>query len=309
MKLGKIEEVALRKIWSNEASDFTPWLAEQDNLNILSEVLGLNLIDPEQEVSVGSFSADIRCKTDDYSRTVIIENQIEDSNHDHLGKTIVYASGVDASVIIWIVKNARPEHISAVEWLNEHTDGDIGFFLVEIHAIKIGDSDPAPQFKVVTQPNEYVKSVKISGDKELSRSQIGRYEFWSQMNAYMEESGIKLSIRKPSYEHWYDFRLGSSKYNLTVNLLDNENKIRIALWIGNNKEIFDNLFKNKDTIESAYGAKLEWDRKELRAASWVADYINGFSFDNQSNWRELQERIITKVLNFQKTFKPFLDNL
>lgn len=306
MKLGKIEEVALRTIWRDEARDFTPWLAKQDNLDELGDILGLSLLEPEQEVSVGSFSADIHCKIENDNRTVIIENQIESSNHDHLGKTIVYASGVSASVIVWIVKNARPEHVSAIEWLNEHTDGDIGFFLIEIHAIKIGDSEPAPQFKVITQPNEYMKSVKTGGDKELNRSQLGRYEFWSQMNTYIEEDGIQLNVRKPNYDHWYDFKLGSSKYHLTVNLLDGQNKIRVALWISRNKETFDKLYSNKDAIEAIYGTKLEWDRKEQQKASWVADYINGFSFDDQSNWRELQVKIIDKVLNLQKALQPYL---
>lgn len=306
MKLGKIEDVALRYIWPNEARDFTPWLAIQENLDYLGELLGLNLVEPEQEVSVGSFSADIHCKIENDNRTVIIENQIESSNHDHLGKTIVYASGVDASVIVWIVKNARPEHVSAVEWLNDHTDSDIGFFLLEIHAIKIGNSDPAPQFKIIAQPNEYMKSVKTGGDKELTRSQLGRYEFWTQMNSYIEESGVKLASRKPNYDHWYDFKLGSSKYHLTVNLLDGENKIRVALWISNDKEIFDRLYLNKEAIESVYGASLEWDRKDAQKASWIADYISDFSYDNQTNWRELQEKVIAKVLDFQKALKPHL---
>ncbi|MBI1857272.1 DUF4268 domain-containing protein [Candidatus Saccharibacteria bacterium] len=306
MKLGKIEDVALRNIWINEARDFTPWLAVQENLDYLGEILGLNLVEAEQEVSVGSFSADIHCKIENDNRTVIIENQIESSNHDHLGKTIVYASGVDASVIVWIVKNARPEHVSAVEWLNDHTDSDIGFFLVEIHAIKIGNSDPAPQFKIIAQPNEYMKSVKTGSDKELTRSQLGRYEFWTQLNTYIEESGVKLAARKPNYDHWYDFKLGSSKYHMTVNLLDGENKIRVALWISNDKEIFDGLYANKEAIESAYGTNLEWDRKDLQKASWVADYITGFSYDDQTNWLELQKSIINKVLDFQKALKPYL---
>ncbi|NCU29940.1 DUF4268 domain-containing protein [Candidatus Saccharibacteria bacterium] len=306
MRLGKIEEVALRHIWANEARDFTPWLADQENLDYLGEILGLSLVEAEQEVSVGSFSADIHCKIENDNRTVIIENQIEDSNHDHLGKTIVYASGVDASVVIWIVKNARPEHVSAVEWLNEHTDSDIGFFLVEIHAIKIGESQPAPQFNIVMQPNEYMKSVKSSIDKELTRSQLGRYEFWSQMNTYIEESNTKLGVRKPSYDHWRDFKLGSSKYHLTVNLLDVERKIRVALWISEGKDIFDKLYVNKDAIELAYGSELEWDRKDLQKAAWVADYIPGFSYDDQTNWRQLQEKAIAKVLDFHRALKPYL---
>lgn len=308
MKLGKIEEVALRRIWPNEARDFTPWLAKQENLDDLGDLLGLSLVEAEQEVSVGSFSADIHCKIENDNRTVVIENQIESSNHDHLGKTIVYASGVDASIVIWIVKNARPEHVSAVEWLNEHTDSDIGFFLIEIHAIRIGDSDPAPQFNVVAQPNEYMKSVKSGHDKELTRSQLGRYEFWTQLNTYIEENDITLGVRKPNYDHWRDFKLGSSKYHLTVNLLDGESKIRIALWINEGKEIFDNLYANKDSIETSYGSSLEWDRKDLQKASWIADYIDGFSYDDQSNWRELQEKVTSKILDLKHSLQPYLNN-
>ena len=308
MKLGKIEEVALRRIWPNEARDFTPWLAKQENLDDLGDLLGLSLVEAEQEVSVGSFSADIHCKIENDNRTVVIENQIESSNHDHLGKTIVYASGVDASIVIWIVKNARPEHVSAVEWLNEHTDSDIGFFLIEIHAIRIGDSDPAPQFNIVAQPNEYMKSVKSGDDKQLTRSQLGRYEFWTQLNTFIEENDIALGLRKPNYDHWRDFKLGSSKYHLTVNLLDGESKIRIALWINEGKEIFDNLYANKGSIETSYGSILEWDRKDLQKASWIADYIDGFSYDDQSNWRELQEKITSKILDLKHSLQPYLNN-
>lgn len=308
MKLGKIEEVALRRIWPNEARDFTPWLAKQENLDDLGDLLGLSLVEAEQEVSVGSFSADIHCKIENDNRTVIIENQIESSNHDHLGKTIVYASGVDASIVIWIVKNARPEHVSAVEWLNEHTDSDIGFFLIEIHAIRIGDSDPAPQFNIVAQPNEYMKSVKSGDDKQLTRSQLGRYEFWTQLITFIEENDIGLGVRKPSYDHWRDFKLGSSKYHLTVNLLDGESKIRTALWISEGKEIFDNLYANKDSIEASYGSSLEWDRKDLQKASWIADYIDGFSYDDQSNWRELQEKVTSKILDLKRSLQPYLNN-
>jgi hypothetical protein len=217
----------------------------------------------------------------------------------------VYASGINASIIIRIVRNARDEHISAIERLNEHTDGDVGFFLVEIHAIKIDESKPAPLFKIITQPNEYVKSIKASQNKELNRSKIGRYEFWSQMNEYINTSNLKLRTRKPNYDHWYNFSLGSSQYHLTVNLLDRENKIRIALWIINDKAIYEKLFANKDKLENMLG-ELEWDKKEEAKASQIADYINGFSFDITDNRQELFKLITKKIMEFQKAFKPFL---
>jgi hypothetical protein len=305
IKLGKIDEVKLREIWKNEADDFTPWLAQQENLDILGEGLGLNLIEAEKEVPVGSFYCDIKCKIENDNRIAAIENQIEDSNHDHLGKSIVYASGIGASIVIWIVKNARPEHASAIEWLNEHSDSNIGFFLLEIHAVKIGNSAPAPQFKVIAQPNEYVKSAKGNEKKELTGTQIGRYDFWSQMNKYIDANNIKLNVRKPSYDHWYNFSIGSSKYHLSVNLLDYKNKIRVELWISDNKDIYDELFENKEKIEEILG-KLEWDRKDNAKASSIADYINDFSFDNRDNWESLFKQICDKVIDFSKVLKNYL---
>jgi hypothetical protein len=304
--LGRVEEVGLRKIWPNEAYDFTPWLAEEENLSLLGEMLGLSLVDPDMEVGVGAYSSDIRCKTSPDNRIVVIENQIERSDHDHLGKAIVYASGLDASIIIWIVKEARPEHGSAIEWLNEHSDSDIGFFLIEIHAIKIGDSQPAPQFKIIQQPNDYMKATKANADKELTRSQLGRYEFWSQLNDYIQSSSYKLRIRKPGYDHWYDFRMGSSKYHLSVCLLDRTSQIRVLLWIPDNKEIYDKLFAHKNEIDSLLDFKLDWERKDDSKASSINSYISGFSFNNSSNHAELHEEICRRLTLMEKVLKQFL---
>ena len=306
MKLGTIEKVSLRDIWKNEERDFTPWLTQQENIDMLSEILGISLIEPKCEVQVGSFQCDMTCKIESDERLVVIENQIEDSNHDHLGKSIVYASGIGASIIIWIVKNARLEHISAIEWLNEHTDSDIGFFLIEIEAIKIGNSLPAPQFKIMAEPNDYAKSVKANANKELTRAQLGRYNFWTKMNNYFNDNKVGLKTRKSSYEHWYDFSIGSSNYHLSINLLDSENKIRV-LWNGN-KYHYDKLHEYKAEIDeklSVFG-ELEWDRKDEAKASWIAMYISNFSFDNAENWHELFQAIADRIKKFQEVLKKYL---
>jgi hypothetical protein len=304
--LGKLEEVKLREIWKNEATDFTPWLSEQENLDMLGEILGLSLVEPEQEVSVGGYSCDIKCKVENDERVVVIENQIEQSNHDHLGKSIVYASGLGASIVVWIVKSARPEHASAIEWLNEHTDGNIGFFLLEIQAVKIGNSEPALQFKIISKPNDYEKAVKNnSGNEEKNRSQLGRYNFWTQMNEYIESNGYKLKTRKPSYEYWYNFALGSSKYYLTVTLLDKYNQIGVGLWISDDKIIFNKLHENKDEIESNLSFKIEWDEKKGGKASAINSRIDNFSFDDNENYAELDKEICERLLAFEKTLKPF----
>jgi len=310
MDLGVIEKVPLRDVWKNEERDFTPWLAQQDNLDMLSEMIGISLIEPKCEVQVGSYQCDITCKVESDDRLVVIENQIEDSNHDHLGKSIVYASGIGASIIVWIVKNARLEHVSAIEWLNENTDNKIGFFLIEIEAIKIGESLPAPQFKIKAQPNDYAKSMKGSANKDLSRAQQGRYNFWSRMNEYFEDNKVGLRTRKPSYDHWYDFTIGNSNYHLSVNLLDYENRIRVH-WYGYHpdKIHYDKLHLHKPEIDkslSAFG-ELEWDRKadELKA-SWISTYIPNFSYDSTDNWNELFQAIAERVTRFQEVLKQYL---
>lgn len=151
--LDHLKKVELRKVWPHEALDFTKWLSSPANLNMLGEAVGVELELIETESSVGSFNVDIYAQEAGTGRKVIIDNQLEETNHDYLGKVITYAAGKGAQVIIWVVSHARDEHRQAIEWLNEHTDNDFGFFLVEIELWTIGDSKPAPRFNVVEQPN------------------------------------------------------------------------------------------------------------------------------------------------------------
>ena len=139
----------LRKVWPHEALDFTPWLAKDENIAILGNEIGMEIAVDGTESAVGDFSVDIIATDIATGQKVIIENQLEDTNHDHLGKLITYAAGKDAQTIIWVVKHAREEHRAAIEWLNNHTDDDIGFFLCEIHLYKVGSSNPAVKFSVM----------------------------------------------------------------------------------------------------------------------------------------------------------------
>lgn len=161
INLGKLKEIKdLRKVWPHEALDFTPWLAEEDNLALLADAVGLEITLDETESSVGDFNVDIYATETGTDKRIIIENQLEDTNHDHLGKLITYASGKSASSVIWVVKRAREEHRAAIEWLNNHTDEDIAFFLVEIKLFRIDNSDIAVKFDVVEKPNDWAKEIK-----------------------------------------------------------------------------------------------------------------------------------------------------
>lgn len=159
--LGKLTKINdLRSIWQNEATNFTTWLSEEENLTLLAETIGIEIEFVARESSVGDFSIDILAREAGSNKTVIIENQLEKSDHTHLGQIITYASGTDASYIIWIVNKARDEHRKAIEWLNNNTGEGIGFFLLEIELWKINDSIPAPKFNIVERPNNWAKEVK-----------------------------------------------------------------------------------------------------------------------------------------------------
>ena len=307
MKLGKLQEIDIRKVWQHEQYDFSKWLASEENIQELGDALNLSLTDVETEKFVGNYRCDILCKDEITGKVVLIENQLESTNHDHLGKIITYASGLDASVVVWIVSSARQEHASAIEWLNKHTDDDLSFFLVEVHAYKIGDSDPAPQFKIIEQPNDFVKSVKaISKSSDISDSERCRLEFWTQFNDILEQRGKPFNKRKPTTDHWYSIAMGSSECQISIDLVNKEHKIRVSVWITDNKELFDKFYANREQIEASCGFKLNWNRLDNKKASLACTYIQGLDFDNPENYPELMNKSIDLVLTMRKAFVPFL---
>ena len=307
MKLGKLQEIDIKKVWQHEQYDFSKWLASEENIQELGDTLGLSLTDVETEKFVGKYRCDILCKDEITGKVVLIENQLEPTDHDHLGKIITYASGLDASVVVWIVASARQEHASAIEWLNKHTDDDLSFFLIEVHAYKIGDSEPAPQFKIIEQPNDFVKSIKaISQSSELSDSERSRLEFWTQLNEVLEERGKPFNKRKPTTDHWYSIAMGSSECQISIDLVNKEHKIRVGVWVTDNKDLFDKFYANKDQIEATCGFKLKWNRLDNKKASLACTYIPGLDFDNTENYPELMNKIIDFVLALRKAFVPFL---
>ena len=209
--IGKLKEVDVRNLWRHEQYDFSSWLAKENNIQYLNDILGLTLTDIDKEVFVGPYRCDIVAKDETTNNVVIIENQLEFTNHDHLGKVITYAAGLNAKYIVWIVKEAKEEHRAAVEWLNNNSSNEINFFLIEIHAYQIGDSDPAPKFEVIEKPNDFVKKNKTnSRDGELNKSQSERLIFWEQFNQILIERGRPFNVRKATTDHWYDVAIGSS---------------------------------------------------------------------------------------------------
>lgn len=305
MKLGKIERVAdLRTVWAHEAKDFSKWLAEENNLAMLSEALEIEIALEELESNVGSFNVDIYATEEATGRKIIIENQLEDTNHDHLGKIITYASGKSAEVIIWIVKHARDEHKQAVEWLNQHTDEDIGFFLIEIELWKINDSAPAVKFNVVERPNDWAKIMKSKIG--LSETQKLQLEFWQAFTNYASNAvdfKRDFSIQKPQAQHWYNLSIGTSKYHLALTANTQKRKLGMEIYISNSKDIFNNFKQYKVEIEKELGVELDW--REARKACRILTLSNGDIKNKRDDWEDYFNWYCEMAIKFKAVAKKF----
>ena len=307
MGIGKLKEVDIRELWKHEQYDFSEWLSKKENIENLNEILGLTLVDISKETYVGTYKCDLFAKDETTGIKVIIENQLEISNHDHLGKIITYASGLDAKVVVWIVKEAREEHRSAIEWLNNNTNSNVNFFLIEIHAYKIGNSDPAPMFQVVEQPNDFIKNNKSTNrDESMNKSQSQRIEFWNQFNNVVIGRGKPFNIRKATTDHWYNIAIGTSDAHIDITLVNKDSLIGVELYITDNKELFDKLYSRKDEIEEELGFQLDWRRLDNSKASRIVYHIKGLNFDNHSNYDELMNKTIDLAVLMRNTFKKYI---
>ena len=308
MAIGKLEEVDIRELWKHEQYDFSEWLSKKENIENLNEILGLTLVDISKETYVGSYRCDLFAKDETTGIKVIIENQLEMSNHDHLGKIITYASGLDAKVVVWIVKEAREEHRSAIEWLNNNTNSNINFFLIEIHAYKIGNSDNAPMFQVIEQPNDFIKNNKSTNSNDtMNKSQSQRLEFWNQFNNVLVERGKPFNVRKATTDHWYNVAIGTSDAHIDITLVNKDSVIGVELYITDNKELFDKLYQKKDEINADLGLELDWRRLNNSKASRIVTFIRGLNFDNHSNYNELMNKTIDLVVLMRDTFKKYIN--
>lgn len=302
--LGRLEEVNIRELWIHEQYDFSNWVAKKENIELLNDTVGLTLTNLEKEVYVGSYRCDLVAMDETTGMKVIIENQLESTNHDHLGKIITYASGLDASVIIWIVKEAREEHKSAIEWLNNNMVKEISFFLLEIKAYKIGDSLPAPMFRIVEKPNDFIKSV--INDRELSKRHADRLNFWTEFNKVVTEHGKPFNIRKAGTGHWYDVAIGTSDAYISITLVNRDGYIGVELYIPDSKDLYDNIFKYKDEIEDKLDFDIFWERMDDKKASRIKSSISGLNFNNQTNYPELMDKVIERVVKMRDAFKGYI---
>lgn len=271
MQLGKLFQVDLRDFWKHEARNFTTWLAEPENLSQLADEVGLDIQLIQTEAGVGRYAVDILAEEEATGRKIVIENQLEATDHSHLGQILTYAAGIEAEFIIWVVREARDEHRQAIEWLNEHTDERINCFLVQIELWRIGDSDPAPKFHVISRPNDWTKAIRSNpADGELSDTKSWQLGFWKGLQEFARSAAPPISLRSPRPQHWYVFAIGRADYYIAFTVHRSEDAVGAEVYIPNSKALFHRYHTNKQAIEAAVGlGPLSWEELPAKKASRV----------------------------------------
>ncbi len=307
MGLSKLKKIELREAWKHEATDFTKWLSEEVNLRQLSDELGFDIKLIQTEAEVGDFNVDILAEEENTGKKIIIENQLEITDRDHLGKVITYASGYDAGVIVWIVKDVREEHRRAVDWLNEHTDENIEFYLVKIELWQIENSPLAPKFEIVSKPNDWAKTVKESvGRGDLTDTKIKQLSFWNQLKDYSKKGNTQLRLQKAYPQHWTNISTGHSDAHISLTINSRDNLFGVELYIPNNKELYTQLFKHKTEIESELDETLEWMELPEKKASRIKVSCPG-DFGKEEMWEVYFGWLLGVTEKFKKVFPKYFD--
>ena len=301
-EFGKLKKVDLRKAWKHEAFDFTNWLAKNENLDLLSDEIGIGLQLIQTEASVGKFNVDILAEEENTGRKVIIENQLELTDHAHLGQVITYASGYDAEIIIWIVKDVRDEHKQAIDWLNEHTDEKINFFAIKMELWQIGNSSFAPKFQIISKPNDWAKAIKKSAiQTALTDTKLLQLDFWNKFKEYAQSNNSEIRLRKAYPQHWYTISFGISEAHISLTINSQSNQIACEIYIPDTKYLFYEIEKQKEKIEQELDMKLEWMALEGKKASRIKISLEA-DINDTDKWNEYCDWLQKSTIRFQKVF-------
>lgn len=314
-ELGRLERIELRNVWKTEAQDFTPWLARDENLALLGETLGLELELEAVERNVGPFRADILCKDAFRDNWVLIENQLERTDHTHLGQLITYAAGLDAVTIVWIASRVAEEHRAAADWLNEITDDNVRFFVLEVELWKIADSPAAPKFNVVSKPNDWSRSTasakRVIEEGDLSSTQKLQREYWDGLETKLSEQNYPINPVKPLAQSWLNHGIGRSGVSLGVSMNTRENWIRVQLALTGNtaKGYFDQLLEYKMAVEEELRFPVEWQRLEGKQEARICVTRRNSDPTRREDWQDQHKWLLDTMLKFQIAFSPLIRNL
>jgi hypothetical protein len=308
-QLGRLERHDLRSIWTSEATEFTPWLARPENIATLGEALGLELELEAQEKAVGPFRADILCRDISTDHWVLIENQLERTDHGHLGQLLTYASGLEAVTIVWIAARFTEEHRSTLDWLNKITDDSFRFFGLEVEIWRIGDSPAAPKFNIVSKPNDWSHSVaqaaRAIDEGELSETRILQRNYWTSLIKLLDEVGGPVrGNKKPQPQAWMSFPIGRSGFHLNGVMIRTKEQIRTELYISDDraKAFFGLLKSQREAIERELGCPLEWDELPSRRDCRISCYLNEVDPEDEADWPRQHEWLARRLNDMHRVF-------
>ena len=307
LDLGELKRRKPRDIWPDEAKDFTPWLAQ--HIAQLGEALGMDLELTAKETAVGGFCCDLLAKDLSTDRIVVIENQFGSTDHDHLGKALTYAAGLDARAIVWIAEKTRDEHRQTLEWLNAHTDDDTEFYAVVVEVVQIDASRPAVVFKPVVFPNDWRKETRhrTEGAPVTTRGEAYR-RFFQQLIDELREQHKFTNSRKAQPYNWQSFSIGYTGIVTSASFALGD-RVRTEIYIDRgdfeeNKRIFDALYARKCELEAAFGESLSWERLDDKQASRVALYRTGNIEAQEQQLQQIHQWIVKSLLKFKQVFSP-----
>ena len=313
-ELGKLTREHPHEVWANEARDFTPWL--EKNIDLLGDALGMDIEVTGREVAVGAFSLDLLGKVSGTDDIVIIENQLEQTDHRHLGQLLAYAAGLDAKIVVWISPDVRDEHRQAIHWLNERTTDAVAFFAVSLEVWRIGNSLPAPRFNVVAQPSEFQRQLVKETQTERTAKQLAYHDFYVDLLQRLLAASPDFTKSDPAnvrHNSWMNFSAGRSGFHVGW-AFAGSGQFRVELYVdtrdgAENKSAFDQLQKESAAIEAEMDEQLTWERLDNRRASRVFAHRDGSVESSDSVLERLTQWAVELTPRFRDVFAPRIQAL
>lgn len=305
--LGQLVNVDVRKQWPHEAADFTPWLAREKNIAELGTSLGLELETERVEVAVGPYSADILAR-DSTGTYVVIENQLTKTDHDHLGKSITYASVLGAKSVIWVAPFFTDEHRKALDWLNDHTTDELAFYGVQIELWSIDGSKPAVRFNAVSRPAEIVRQATATKSGDLSETRKLQLEWWTAFRKTLLAKGVVASGQTPRPQHWFDVPLGRTGVHLSNTANTYNRRIGVRVYLSGRAGgdlVLERLLAEQKAIEDKVGLSLEWNPNPENTDKVIGVYRDADLSDRQ-NWGEHLKWMVDTTSKFRSVFGPLV---
>jgi len=312
--LGRLEQVELRTIWASEDKGFTPWLAQAENISVLGEAIGRRLEVEAREKEVGPFSADILCKDTEQDQWVLIENQLERTDHTHLGQLLTYAAGLKAVTIVWVARRFTDEHRAALDWLNEITGERFEFFGLEVEAWRIGESPPAAKFNLVSKPNDWTRRVANSAARVaadgLSDTKQLQLEFWTRFRDFADEHAERLRVTKPPARNWWRFSVGRSGFDLCAiaNPMKDELRAEFLITHDESAAIYDWFLAQREQLEQELGEPLAWNSSDDVTMKRLLLQREA-NLEDRNAWPEYQRWLVAKLDKLDEVFRARVQSL